>query len=85
MNFTQNMLLADLFRLSENIRKYNEQMMFNELSLEDDIDFYFEIFQKFEFIVVVHFEKKNMNNNDDFLNFVKSIAFMKKENDTFFF
>ena len=85
MNFTQNMLFVDLFRLSENIRKYNEQMMFNELSLEDDIDFYFEIFQKFEFIVVVHFEKKNMNNNDDFLNFVKSIAFMKKENDTFFF
>ena len=44
MNFIQNMLLADLFRLSENICKYNEQMMFNELSLENDIDFYFEIF-----------------------------------------
>ena len=59
-------------------------MMFNELSLEDDIDFYFEIFQKFEFTVVVHFKKKNMNDNDDLSNPVESIAFMKK-NDTFFF
>ena len=59
--------------------------MFNELSFEDDIDFYFEIFQKFEHIVVVHFKKKNMNDNDDFLNFVESIVFMKEKNDTFFF
>ena len=59
-------------------------MMFNELSLKDDIDFYFEIFQKFEFTVVVHFKKKNMNDNDDFLNSVESIAFMKEKNNTFF-
>ena len=85
MNFIQNMLFIDLFRLNENIRKYNEQMMFNELSLEDDIDFYFKIFQKFEFIVIVYLKKKNMNNNDDSLNSVESITFMKKENNTFFF
>ena len=84
MNFIQNMLLADLSRLSENICKYNEQMMFNELSFEDDIDFYFEIFQKFELTVVVHLEKENMNDNDDFPNPVELIVFMKK-NDTFFF
>ena len=82
-NFIQNMLFVDLFRLSENICKYNKQMMFNKLSLEDDIDFYFKIFQKFEFIIVVHFKKKNINDNDDFLNFVESITFIKK-NDTFF-
>ena len=57
--------------------------MFNGLSLEDDIDFYFEIFQKFELIVVVHLKKKNMNDNDDFSSPVKLIAFMKKNN-TFF-
>ena len=60
-------------------------MMFNELSLEDDIDFYFEIFQKFKFIVVVYFKKKNMNDNDDLLSSVESIAFMKKKTIRFFF
>ena len=58
--------------------------MFNELSFEDDINFYFKIFQKFKFIVVIHFKKKNINDNDDFLNFVKLIIFIKK-NDMFFF
>ena len=83
MNLIQNMLFADLFRLNENICKYNEQMMFNELSFEDDIDFYFEIFQKFEFTVVVPLKKKNINDNNDFSSSVESTAFMKK-NDTFF-
>ena len=84
MNFTQNMLLADLSRLSENIRRYNEQMIFNRLSLENDIDLYFEIFQKFELTVVVHLKKKNINDNDDLSSSVEPTAFMKK-NDTFFF
>ena len=84
IKFIQNMLLADLSRLNENIHKYNEQMMFNELSLEDDIDFYFEIFQELELTVVVHLEEKDINDNDDFSSSVESIAFMKK-NDTFFF
>ena len=44
MNFIQNMLFVNLFRLNENIRKYNEQIIFNELLFEDDIDFYFKIF-----------------------------------------
>ena len=78
------MLFVDLFRLSENIRKYNKQMIFYELSFENNIDFYFEIFQKFEFTVVVHFKKKNMNDNDDLLNSVESIAFIKKNNIFFF-
>ena len=84
MNFTQNMLFIDLFRLNENIHKYNEQMIFNELSFKDNIDFYFKIHQKFEFLDIIHFDEKNMKDIDNFLSSVKSIIFIKKENDTFF-
>ena len=79
MNFTQNMLLIDLFRLSKNIRKYNEQMMFNKLSFKNNINFYFEIHQKFEFSDIIHFDEKNMKNIDDFSSFVESIIFIKKK------
>ena len=59
--------------------------MFNKLLFEDDINFYFKIFQEFKCTVVIHFNEKNMKNINNLLNSVKLIIFIKEKNDTFFF